>query len=388
MEELVYELNHAAARLARDGGRRMGAPRRQTPAVRGRRAGPDQPQRVALAGRERSRLPQRHVRRAGGHLYRGRARPDRRRRRPAARSRPSSTRSTPRRRSSRVEGLFERLGQRLPVMISGTIMDASGRTLSGQTTEAFWNSVAHARPLSVGLNCALGRAGAAAVRPGALAGRAGVRERASERGPAERVRRRTTRRRSPWRRCSASSPSTGWSTSSAGAAGPRRRTSAPSPRRSAALRPARAPAARAAACRLSGLEPLTIGPDSIFVNVGERTNVTGSRKFARLILGGRLRRGPRDRPPAGGERRADARRQHGRGDARLPGGHGEVPPAHRLGAGHQPGAGGGRLVQVVGHRGRAQVRPGQGRRQLDQPQGGRGGVRPAGHAGRAATARP
>jgi len=55
-----------------------------------------------------------------------------------------------------VEGLFERLGLRLPVMISGTIVDASGRTLSGQTTEAFWNSVAHARPLSVGLNCALG----------------------------------------------------------------------------------------------------------------------------------------------------------------------------------------------------------------------------------------
>ena len=55
-----------------------------------------------------------------------------------------------------VEGLFEALGFRVPVMISGTITDASGRTLSGQTTEAFWNSVAHAHPLSVGLNCALG----------------------------------------------------------------------------------------------------------------------------------------------------------------------------------------------------------------------------------------
>ena len=56
-----------------------------------------------------------------------------------------------------LEKLFEARGRRLPLMISGTITDASGRTLSGQTTEAFWNSVAHARPLSVGLNCALGR---------------------------------------------------------------------------------------------------------------------------------------------------------------------------------------------------------------------------------------
>src|SRR5690554_4081088 len=55
-----------------------------------------------------------------------------------------------------LEELFEERGERLPVMISGTITDASGRTLSGQTTEAFWNSVRHARPLSVGLNCALG----------------------------------------------------------------------------------------------------------------------------------------------------------------------------------------------------------------------------------------
>ena len=55
-----------------------------------------------------------------------------------------------------LETLFDELGQRLPVMISGTITDASGRTLSGQTSEAFWHSVRHARPISVGLNCALG----------------------------------------------------------------------------------------------------------------------------------------------------------------------------------------------------------------------------------------
>ena len=57
-----------------------------------------------------------------------------------------------------LEGLFERLGRRFPVIVSGTITDASGRTLSGQTTEAFWNSVRHVRPLAVGLNCSLGGA--------------------------------------------------------------------------------------------------------------------------------------------------------------------------------------------------------------------------------------
>jgi 5-methyltetrahydrofolate--homocysteine methyltransferase len=61
-----------------------------------------------------------------------------------------------------VEAFFERVGQRLPIIISGTITDASGRTLSGQTPEAFWNAVRHARPLAVGLNCALG---AALMRP-------------------------------------------------------------------------------------------------------------------------------------------------------------------------------------------------------------------------------
>ncbi len=61
-----------------------------------------------------------------------------------------------------VESFFDRVGQRLPLVISGTITDASGRTLSGQTPEAFWNSVRHAKPLAVGLNCALG---AALMRP-------------------------------------------------------------------------------------------------------------------------------------------------------------------------------------------------------------------------------
>jgi len=56
-----------------------------------------------------------------------------------------------------IETLFEQRGQRLPVIVSGTITDQSGRTLTGQTPEAFWNSVSHARPIAVGLNCALGQ---------------------------------------------------------------------------------------------------------------------------------------------------------------------------------------------------------------------------------------
>jgi 5-methyltetrahydrofolate--homocysteine methyltransferase len=61
-----------------------------------------------------------------------------------------------------LESFFDRVGRRFPVIVSGTITDASGRTLSGQTTEAFWNSVRHVRPLAVGINCSLG---AALMRP-------------------------------------------------------------------------------------------------------------------------------------------------------------------------------------------------------------------------------
>jgi 5-methyltetrahydrofolate--homocysteine methyltransferase len=61
-----------------------------------------------------------------------------------------------------LQTFFERIGQRFPVIVSGTITDASGRTLSGQTTEAFWNSVRHVQPLAVGINCSLG---AALMRP-------------------------------------------------------------------------------------------------------------------------------------------------------------------------------------------------------------------------------
>ena len=76
--------------------------------------------------------------------------------------------------------------------------------------------------------------------------------------------------------------------------------------------------------RLAGLEPLNIGDDSLFVNVGERTNVTGSRAFARLILAGDYAGAVEVARQQVAERRADHRRQHGRGDARLEGGDGRA----------------------------------------------------------------
>ena len=179
----------------------------------------------------------------------------------------------------------EARGVDVPVMISGTITDRSGRLLSGQTPEAFWNSVRHAAPFSVGLNCALGAEEMRAHIAEHGAGRRHADLRLSERRPAERVR---ALRREPGGHgaaCSASSPTPGSSTSSAAAAARRPSTSAPSPRRCAARRRARSRRSTPL-LRLSGLEPFTLTPEIPFVNVGERTNVTGSAKFRKLITAG------------------------------------------------------------------------------------------------------
>lgn len=180
-----------------------------------------------------------------------------------------------------LEEYFEKAGIRLPVMISGTITDASGRTLSGQTAEAFWISIAHARPLCVGFNCALG---AAEMRPhlealGRMADcfvhaypNAGL---PNEMGEYDQT---------PSDMC-------GFITEFAGAGlvnivGGCCGTTPDHIRhiaRHVAGVPPRVPSPPSAFTRLSGLEPLIIRPDTNFVNIGERTNVTGSRQFARLI---------------------------------------------------------------------------------------------------------
>ncbi|MDX1403449.1 MAG: methionine synthase [Woeseiaceae bacterium] len=176
---------------------------------------------------------------------------------------------------------FEATGVTLPVMVSGTITDASGRTLSGQTTEAFWNSVRHAEPLIIGLNCALG---AEELRPyiAELSRMADTRVSAhpnaglpNEFGEYD---------QSPQQMAEVIGEfvDSGFLNLVGGCCGTtpdhiselRRVIDGRAPRSIPKI-PVR--------CRLSGLEPVTIGPDDLFVNVGERTNVTGSAIFRKLI---------------------------------------------------------------------------------------------------------
>ncbi len=183
---------------------------------------------------------------------------------------------------------FARAGRRLPLIVSGTITDASGRTLSGQTTEAFWNSVRHAQPLAVGLNCALG---AAMMRPFlqeiarvadtyvSCYPNAGLPNPMSETGYDE-----TPEQTSEMIRDFARAGLVNIVGGCCGTTPEHIRAIAEAVRD---FPPRRVPGREAVRpLRLAGLEPLTIGEDSLFVNVGERTNVTGSRAFARLVLAG------------------------------------------------------------------------------------------------------
>ena len=161
-----------------------------------------------------------------------------------------------------IEIYFDDDGVRVPVMISGTITDASGRTLSGQTTEAFWNSVAHGRPLSVGLNCALGAKAAAPVRPGAVAGRSRLREHPPQRRPARTSSAGTTRAPEYMAGMLREFAESGLVNLVGGCCG-----TTPAHIRAIADAvaglPPRARLPRRADCRLSGLEPLTIGPERL-----------------------------------------------------------------------------------------------------------------------------
>jgi 5-methyltetrahydrofolate--homocysteine methyltransferase len=182
-----------------------------------------------------------------------------------------------------VEEVFEARGERLPVMISGTVTDASGRILSGQTVEAFWNSVRHARPITIGLNCALG---AALMRPyiAELAKicdtyvcvypNAGLPNPMSDTGfdetPAD-----TSALLEEFARA-------GLVNMAGGCCG-----TTPDHIQAIAEKvrslPIRVVPEISVKTRLSGLEALNIDDESLFVNVGERANVTGSKAFARLI---------------------------------------------------------------------------------------------------------
>jgi 5-methyltetrahydrofolate--homocysteine methyltransferase len=183
-----------------------------------------------------------------------------------------------------IEGVFEERGERVPLIISGTITDQSGRTLSGQTPEAFWYSVMHARPLVVGFNCALG---ARALRP-----------------HVQELARVTPAFVSAYPNAGLPNEFGAYDETAAAMAEVIREfaehglvnlvggccgtTPAHIRAIAEAVRglPPRRPPDLPHRCRLSGLEPVVIGPDTNFVNVGERTNVTGSRRFAKLVLEG------------------------------------------------------------------------------------------------------
>ncbi len=183
-----------------------------------------------------------------------------------------------------VETVFEEYGRRWPLLISGTITDASGRTLTGQTTEAFWNSVRHARPLLVGLNCALG---AAEMRPylaelsriadtfvhaypnAGLPNAFGEYDETADQTASVIAEFAADGLVNMVGGCCGTTPA------HIAAIGTAVRDKAP---RSLPSIPA--------AMRLSGLEPFTINEQSLFVNVGERTNITGSARFRKLIKDG------------------------------------------------------------------------------------------------------
>ncbi len=183
-----------------------------------------------------------------------------------------------------IETLFEELGVRLPLMISGTVTDASGRILSGQTVPGFWHSVRHAQPLTIGLNCALG---AMLMRPYAqelskvadtfvcIYPNAGLPNPMSDTGfdeePAD-----TSSLVKEF-------AESGFINIAGGCCGTTpahinaiyEAVKTVAPRQIPSLAPD---------MKLSGLEPFIVDENSLFVNVGERTNVTGSKAFARLII--------------------------------------------------------------------------------------------------------
>ncbi len=178
----------------------------------------------------------------------------------------------------------EVVGKKLEIMISGTITDASGRTLSGQTAEAFLNSVAHANPLSIGFNCALG---AKEMRPHIeeLAAKASCYVSAypnaglpNEFGAYDELPHETAHLVDDF-------ITSGFVNIVGGCCGTTPDHIGCIAKKAAQASPRKIPTI-APYLRLSGLEPVTITPESIFVNVGERTNITGSPKFSKLILGG------------------------------------------------------------------------------------------------------
>jgi 5-methyltetrahydrofolate--homocysteine methyltransferase len=183
-----------------------------------------------------------------------------------------------------VRGVLDELATDLPIIVSGTISDASGRTLSGQTTEAFWNSIRHARPAVVGLNCALG---GKQLRPyiEELARIADTYVCAYPNAGLPNAFGEYDETPEHTAEILGEFAASGFVNMVGGCCGTTPEHIRAMVRAVADLPPRTVPSI-ARACRLSGLEPLQIDANSLFVNVGERTNVTGSAKFRKLIEAG------------------------------------------------------------------------------------------------------
>lgn len=181
-----------------------------------------------------------------------------------------------------IRSLFEARGQSCPIMISGTLTDASGRTLSGQTAEAFYTSIAHAKPISVGLNCALG---AAQLRPHirALAARAECGVSAHPNAGLPNAFGEYDQSAAEMATVIREFAEAGWLNIVGGCCGTTPDHIQAIANAVEGLAP-RVPKAPTLHLELSGLEPLSVKEDSLFVNIGERTNVTGSARFKRLIV--------------------------------------------------------------------------------------------------------
>jgi len=180
--------------------------------------------------------------------------------------------------------LLERRGEHVPIMVSGTITDASGRTLSGQTVEAFWNSVRHAELFTIGLNCALG---ARQLRPyvDELARIADIPVTCHPNAGLPNAFGGYDETPETMRALVGEFARSGLVNIVGGCCGTTPQHIAALVAEVAGVAPRPIPAVPRL-CRLAGLEPLEFRPDRLFVNIGERTNVTGSKRFAELIKTG------------------------------------------------------------------------------------------------------
>ena len=241
---------------------------------------------------------------------------------------------------------FAQVGRKVPLMVSGTVTDLSGRMLSGQTVEAFLISIAHAHPLVVGLNCALGPqemrpyieelAHNAPLYTSAYPN-AGLPDPLSETGFPE-----TPESLAPQLRDWAKN---GWLNVVGGCCGTTPahirhianvvRDCPPRVVQVSNLH-SEAKSKLETCTTLSGLEPLNVTAEMGFVIVGERTNITGSPRFSKLILGGDFRWRGRRGAAAGEKRRQHSRRQHGRGNDRFRSRHDALLELDRERAGDQP----------------------------------------------------